>query len=318
MQAMSESACQTWIDCHEFIHLVFIASHDHHKFATVVFHTLHQGIYSFLAVSVVAVTQRIGLIHKEDTAHGLIAHVVHYLRRLTHILTHQCSTTSFHHMRCRQDFQTLQHFAHLAGYRGLSCTWVTGEHKVHRHLLYFAYACFRTLLHKHRLHGEASDHILHRAHAHKVIEFIEHFIQRTYTLRPLLTQVFCGDAVHILLVEVGLAYQIHQSLALSLHCLSKHAAGLTGIAEVLVSAEIQLFKLPMDSTLCIIIHHEFLGLAQVHEYLSKFIRCIVLEVYGLRETALQSGVAVYEVMHLVSISGHDADKLASVIFQSFQ
>ena len=74
----------------------------------------------------------------------------------------------------------------------------------------------------------------------------------------------------------------------------------------------------MNGSSGIFIHHEVLGISQMQEYLGQFIRSIVIEMDGLGETTLQSGIGVYEVMHLVSIACHDTDELAPIVFQTLQ
>ena len=68
----------------------------------------------------------------------------------------------------------------------------------------------------------------------------------------------------------------------------------------------------------IVIHGEVLTLGKVDEYLRQLIRGVVVEMDGLCETTLQSRVRINEVVHLISITCHDTNELATVILQSLQ
>ena len=74
----------------------------------------------------------------------------------------------------------------------------------------------------------------------------------------------------------------------------------------------------MDSSLGILVDLEVLALCQMEEYLRQFVGGIIVEMNGLGETALQSGIRVDEVVHLVGIASHDTDELSSIVFQPLQ
>ena len=74
----------------------------------------------------------------------------------------------------------------------------------------------------------------------------------------------------------------------------------------------------MDSRTGILINREVLTLSKMEEYLCQLIWCIIVKMNGLGKPALQSWIGINEVMHLVSITCHDTDKLTSVILKTFQ
>ena len=74
----------------------------------------------------------------------------------------------------------------------------------------------------------------------------------------------------------------------------------------------------MDSTTHYLINSKVLVTCQIQEDLRQFIRCIVVEMNRLCESALQTRVRVNKIMHLVGIASHDTDKLATIILQTFQ
>ena len=85
MQFIGETTGQSGIHHQELLHLVLIAGSYHHKFTTIVLHTLHQCVDSFLTILVTTVTESIGLIDEEDTTHRLVTHAVDNLGSLTHV-----------------------------------------------------------------------------------------------------------------------------------------------------------------------------------------------------------------------------------------
>ena len=103
-----------------------------------------------------------------------------------------------------------------------------------------------------------------------------------------------------------------------LDSLVEDATGLAGIAEVLVPAQVELFELAVDGSLSIVADGKVLVGSEVEEYLRQFVGSIVIEMDGLGEAALQTGVRVDEVVHLVGISGNYADELSSVVLQTLQ
>ena len=315
---MRKATGQTRIDSQEVLHLVLIASGDDHKLAAIVLHALHQRIDGLLAVHVVVGRQRIGLIDEEDATHGLVAHAVDNLGSLAHILTHQGSPAGLDDTAGGQDIHRLQHLAHLAGDTGLSCTRITRQDEVHRQLLDAACTHSGTLLDKHALYGQTTYHILHRAHANELVEFVEHLIDRTRLGSSLHSEVGSGNAVHILVLEVGIAHHGNQALALSLDSLVEDATRLASIAEVLVATQVELFELAMKGTFSLCVEGKVLSLSQVEEYLRQFVGGIVFKMDGLREAALQSRVGIDEFVHVIRITGHDADELATVVLQALQ
>ena len=74
----------------------------------------------------------------------------------------------------------------------------------------------------------------------------------------------------------------------------------------------------MDGSLRVLIDGEFLTRCEIQEYLRQLVWRIIVEMYRLSETALQTRVGVDEVMHLVCIASHDTDELSTIILQTFQ
>ena len=86
----------------------------------------------------------------------------------------------------------------------------------------------------------------------------------------------------------------------------------------MVFPEANLFKHPVNRCLGVVVHSILSSACHVEEDVGKLFHVIVVEVYGLGESALESWVGVDEVVHLLCISSHYAHKLSPVVFQSFQ
>ena len=74
----------------------------------------------------------------------------------------------------------------------------------------------------------------------------------------------------------------------------------------------------MHSLIQLVVANEVLTLSQVHEYLGELVWVIIVKLYGLCESRLQSWVCCNEIPHVVGISSHNAYKLAPVVFKSFK
>ena len=116
-------------------------------------------------------------------------------------------------------------------------------------------------------------------------------------------------------LNIGFAHLTYQSLALTLNGLVEDTARLAGITEVLITTQVKLLELTMNSGTHLVIEHEFLARSHIDEDLREFVGCIVFEMDGLREATLQTRVGVDEVVHLVGIASHDTDKLTTIVQQ---
>ena len=223
----------------------------------------------------------------------------------------------------------MEHFAHFSCDRCFSCAGIAGKDEVHGQLLHLSCTHSGPLLHEHALHGESAYGVLHRLHANEGVEFVEHLVEWACLCTLSHWQVFGFQLVHFLFLEESLAqsvahhharlaHHLHQSLALLFHCLVEDAPCLSCIAEVLVAPQIELLELALYGRLHIFGDGELLRVGHVDEYLGQLFGLVVVEMYGLREAALQSGVRVDEVVHLVGVAGNNADELASVVLQAFQ
>ena len=244
---MGKTAGQSRIHHEEFLHLVLITGCYHDKLATVVLHSLHQRIDGFLTILVSTVAERVSLVNKQDAAHRLVAHIVDNLRCLTHVLTDECGTAGLQHTRRRQNLHRLEYLTHLPGYGCLTRSRITRQDEVHGQLLYPTGTHRGTLLHKHTLYSQTTDRVLHRTHADELIQFVKHLIQRTGSLILGHRQVVLRQLIHIGLLEAGIAHQLNKSLTLTLNRCIKNTAGFTGIAQILVTTQIKLLELPVDS-----------------------------------------------------------------------
>ena len=176
---MRKATGQTRIHHQELFHLVLIAGSYHDKLATIVLHAFHQRVDSFLAILVTTITERIGFINEQDAAHRLVTHIINNLRGFTHVLSDQSGTTGLNDAGCGKDLHSLKYLTHLTCNRGLTCSWITCQDKVHSHLLHLAGSHRCTLLHEHTLYGQTTDGILNGTHADKFIQFIKHLFERT-------------------------------------------------------------------------------------------------------------------------------------------
>ena len=185
-------------------------------------------------------------------------------------------------------------------------------------MLYISGSHSCTLLHEHALHGETTNQVLYRAHADKPVQFVEHLVQRTGLLALRHRQVIGNDTEHILLLEAGLPHESHEALALLLDRLVEDTASLAGVAEILVATQVQLFELAVYGLFCLFVYREALFRCKIQENLCQLVGCIVVEMDGLRETTLQAGIGVDEVVHLVGIASNNTDELTAVVLQSLQ
>ena len=318
MHLVRETTGQSWIDSKEIFHLITITCCNDNKLSTVVLHTFHQRINSLPTVWIILCRQCIGLVYKQDTAHRLITHIINYLGSFTHIFTYKSSTTGFYDSAGWKNLHRLKDLTHFTSNRSFTSTRITSKNKIHGHLLNFTGTHCCTLFHKHTLNSQTTNHILDRKHTNKVIEFVEYLIKRTNLFALSNSQISYCDAIHIFTVEVWIVHLSHQSLALFFYCLVKNTTRLSSITKILVTTQIQLFKLAMNSIACFLIYRKLLTIGKVDEDLRQLIRSVVLEMNSLCKTTLQSRVRINKVMHIVGISGNDADKLSSIIFQALQ
>ena len=98
-------------------------------------------------------------------------------------------------------------------------------------------------------------------------------------------------------------------------CRSTHSSC---VAEIVVAPQAYLLKHTVYCGTHLAADAELARRSHVEEYLCQLVGSVVVEMYGLGETALQSGVGVDEVVHLLCVASHDADKLATVVFQTLQ
>ena len=124
-------------------------------------------------------SQRVSLIHKEDTTHRLVAKPVYHLRGLSLIGTDHLGTVDFYHMTTVQITDGSQNLTQLTGNGGLTCTRITCQDDMHRHLLLLTQSTLLTL--NGILYGVCylTDGTLHLAHADEVVEILEYVLNRT-------------------------------------------------------------------------------------------------------------------------------------------
>ena len=91
VQEIIEAAAHTGIDAEQVVHLHAVSGSNHHELVAIVLHTLHQRLQGLRTLGITLARgadrcQRVGLVNKEDTAHGLVTQFVDHLRRLALIL----------------------------------------------------------------------------------------------------------------------------------------------------------------------------------------------------------------------------------------
>ena len=64
LKLVSETAGKTWVYLHKLLHLILISSGNHNKLTTIVLHSFHQGVDSFLTIHITSITEGIGLINE--------------------------------------------------------------------------------------------------------------------------------------------------------------------------------------------------------------------------------------------------------------
>ena len=130
IQEITETAAHTGVDTEKILHLRTVTGSDDNELTTVVLHTLHQLLQSLgtLIVTVTALTdrsQRVSLIHEEDTAHRLVTQTVNHLRGLTLIRTHHLRTVTLYDMTAVKITYCLQNLTQFTGNRRLARTGIT-------------------------------------------------------------------------------------------------------------------------------------------------------------------------------------------------
>ena len=166
--------------------------------------------------------------------------------------------------------------------------------------------------------SQTTDGVLDRTHADKLVEFVENLVERTGCLALCHWQILLRQTIHIFLLETRIVHQFDETLTLTLDSLVEDTACLSGISKVLVTTQIELFKLTVDSRTGIIIDGKVLAFCQMQEDLRQLIGRVIVEMNGLGKAALQTRVRINKVMHLVGITRHDTNELSTVIFQTFQ
>ena len=168
------------------------------------------------------------------------------------------------------------------------------------------------------MHGKPADEILYTAHTNKLIHVVKHLVERTNGLSLIVGQVCLQDYVHVGVLECLLVHRLHKAVTLVFNSLVEHSACLASIAEVAVTPQVYLVEHSLDCRLYLIAEHKLARHRHIDEYLCEFLGSIVIKIDCLRETALQSGVRVDEVVHLTGVSRNNTDKLSPVVFQSLQ
>ena len=103
-----------------------------------------------------------------------------------------------------------------------------------------------------------------------------------------------------------------------LDSLVEHATSLTGVAEVLVATQIELFELTKNGALRLFVDGKVLAFGEIDEDFGQLVGRIVIKMNGLCKAALQSRVGIDEVVHLVGITGNNTNELTTIILQAFQ
>ena len=184
IQEIVETALKTRIHTEQIIHLRAVTGGDDHKLTAVVLHTLHQFLQclSALVIAVTGLThrsQRVSLIDEEDATHSLVAETVNDLRRLALIGTDHLGTIDLYHMAAIQISDSSQNFAKLTGNSGLTCTRITCQDNMHRHLLLLTKTAFGTLYTILNSIGYLADGLLNLVHANERVHIAKDIIKRT-------------------------------------------------------------------------------------------------------------------------------------------
>ena len=123
------------------------------------------------------------------------------------------------------------------------------------------------MFHEHALHGESSDHVLHRSHAHESVEVVEHLIERSFATSVILLDVGRGELIHVHLLEFLLSHLLDETLALSFHALVEEFPCLAGVTEVIVTSEAHLLKRTVYRSARVIVEGVFACRGHIEEYL---------------------------------------------------
>ena len=86
----------------------------------------------------------------------------------------------------------------------------------------------------------------------------------------------------------------------------------------MVAHSVHVFEFVQKCILSGFTHHEFVVFCQIQEYLHQFIRLVIIEMQRFGKTRFQPRIGIYETVHLLSISRHNAYKSSTVVLQAFQ
>ena len=131
-----ETRFEARVGLDELGHGDWIARHDHHQIAAVVFHVLHQGVDRLGSVLVrtrFALRERVRLIDKEHSTERGVHHGGGLLRRLTEIAGYQLGAIDLHQVALVQKSQRPVDPRHESSDRGLTRPGIAHEHEMARH-----------------------------------------------------------------------------------------------------------------------------------------------------------------------------------------
>ena len=124
--------------------------------------------------------QRIGLIHKEDTAHSLVAEPIYHLGGFPLIGTDHLGTVHLYHMSTIQITDRREYLTQLSCYGRFTSTRISCQYDVHRHLLLLSQPALSTL--KTVLYGIGyfADSTLHLVHTNKMVKVFKDVVNRAF------------------------------------------------------------------------------------------------------------------------------------------
>ena len=315
---MREPAGEPFVGLHQVPHLVLVAGADHHELAPVVLHPDHKPFQSLDPLGIRAVArvvercERIGLVYEKDSAHRLVHSLVHVLVRLVGVGAYDVLAALLDDTVCGAYSHGLEQLAEHSGHGCLSSSGVSGEDDVHRTDRSLASELHPALLETHLLR-KIPQGFLDGLHSDERVQLLHHAFHR-----DLLRAVRPGDVLpgqDFARAGIFIITQTRRSGAEPLEAAVEGVAHLAGIAEGVGAAQVHPLKIFPHLARCLVRKGQPLLFHHIQEYLGEFLAIVVLELYFLLESGIESRVGAQEHRHLLGVAGDYADEVSGPVLK---
>ena len=315
---MREPAGEPFVGSHQVPHLVLVAGADHHELAPVVLHPDHKPLQSLdplgirAMAGVVERSEGVGLVNEKDSAHRLVHSLVHVLVRLVGVGAYDVLAALLDDTVCGAYSHSLEQLAEHSGHGGLARAWVSGQDDVHGTDRCLASELHPALLETHLLR-KIPQGFLDGLHSDERVQLLHHAFHR-----DLLRAVRPGDVLpgqDFARAGIFIITQTRRSGAEPLEAAVECVAHLAGVAEGVGAAQVHPLKIFPHLARCLVRKGQPLLFHHIQEYLGEFLAIVVLELYLLLESGVESGVGAQEHRHLLGVAGDYADEVSGPVLK---